>query len=204
MGPQSAPDSPHGPQPPERTLVSRRAYAAMRGVDDKTVRKAIAAGKIRLVDGMIDPALADADWARNRDAGQASKLAEAAAAVATPEPAAVTAPVAPAAGQVAQQSQPTLELAPLTAARIRATEEGTAIKEIQRRKLEGSLLEAEEVDRAWSEVLQVLKDRLRLIPDNIGEQLAASSDAAVCRSLVAKEVMDALAAMSKGLEGMAA
>jgi hypothetical protein len=45
-------------------LISRRAYAALRGVTENAVRKAIAAGKIPVVDGMIDPALADAAWAR--------------------------------------------------------------------------------------------------------------------------------------------
>lgn len=188
-------------------LVSRRAYAEMRGVSEKAVRKAIGAGKIPLVDGMIDPEIADVAWSRNRDAGQQSKLADAiaanpgaveAAGASTPtRDAAVAAPSVP-------QQQPALELAPLTQARIRATEESTAIREIQRRKLEGTLLESEEVERVWGEVLQTVKDRMRLIPDNVAPSLVLCNDEAEIRSILMREVMDALSVASKSVESMAA
>lgn len=43
--------------------MSRRAYAAHRGVSDTAVRKAIASGRITLEpDGTIDPVKADAKW----------------------------------------------------------------------------------------------------------------------------------------------
>lgn len=48
--------------------ISRRRYAEHRGVSEKAVRKAIAAGRIRVEpDGSIDPAKADAEWARQTD-----------------------------------------------------------------------------------------------------------------------------------------
>jgi hypothetical protein len=48
--------------------VSRRAYAAMRGVDERAVRKALAAGRIVLEpDGTIDPERADAMWDSRTD-----------------------------------------------------------------------------------------------------------------------------------------
>jgi hypothetical protein len=188
-------------------LMSIRGYARERGVNDKTIRKAIAAGKIPLVGGMIDSDVADASWARNRDGGQQSKLADAAP-PALIRPAVVEEPApSPAVEAPASASSPTeaeFELAPLTAARIRNTEESTAIKEITRRKLEADLLEREEVDRTWGELLQVLKDRLRMIPDNVGEVLAASSDAAECRSILIREILSALSVMGKGVEEMAA
>ncbi len=43
-------------------LLSRREYAKYRGVDDKAVRKAIAAGRITTINDMIDPAIADKQW----------------------------------------------------------------------------------------------------------------------------------------------
>jgi len=195
VGPQSAPGSPQG-----AALVSRRAYAKMRGVDDKTVRKAIASGRIRLVDGMIDPVLADADWSRNRDSGQESKLAAAASGIsAAPSPA-----LRASAKSEPAESKPEFELAPLTTARIANVETATAIKEITLRKLEGGLLEAEEVERTWGELLQMVKDRLRMMPDNLGPALAACSEEAECRSLVMREVMEALGALSKIAAGMVA
>ena len=43
--------------------LSRRAYAAQRGVSEAAVRKAIATGRITtLVDGTIDPDRADSEW----------------------------------------------------------------------------------------------------------------------------------------------
>ena len=43
--------------------VSRRAYAKIRGVDEKAVRKAIESGRITVEpDGTIDPVKADARW----------------------------------------------------------------------------------------------------------------------------------------------
>ncbi len=180
--------------------MSRRGYASARGVDEKTIRKAIEAGKIRCVDGKIDPETADADWLRNRDTGQASKLAEAVVSGSSASP--PSAPVAPSQSSIA--ADPQFDLAPLTAARIRNTDESTAFKEINRRKLEGQLLELEEVERTWGQVLQVLKDRLRLMPDNLAPALVACTDEAACRSLLAREIQETLAAVSKGVEGLAA
>src|SRR4051812_22748314 len=103
-------------------LMSIRGYARERGVNDKTIRKAIQAGKIPLVGGMVDSEVADASWARNRDGGQQSKLADAA----PPTPVRYTAeqaalPSMPAEASVSagalteEPKQPEFVLAPLTA-----------------------------------------------------------------------------------------
>ena len=92
---------------------------------------------------------------------------------------------------------------PLTQARILATQEIAAIKGLERRKLEGTLLEAEEVDRSFAEVLGVLNDRLRLIADDIAPVLATCGTEAECRSVVMKEIDAALAAVSAGIAALA-
>ncbi len=46
-------------------LLSRRAYAKRRGCSHVAVLKAIREGRISTVDGMIDPDLADREWAAN-------------------------------------------------------------------------------------------------------------------------------------------
>lgn len=48
-------------------LMSQRAYARHRGVTHRAVQKAVADGRIKLVDGKIDAAQADRDWKRNTD-----------------------------------------------------------------------------------------------------------------------------------------
>lgn len=184
-------------------LMSKRAYARAHNVDEKTVRKAIASGKIPMVGGMIDSDLADACWARNRDGGQHSKLAAAAPVrVHTEErPAAEVLAEAPA--SVAPQ-QPALEMAPLTQARIENTKESTLLKEIARRKLERDLLDAEEVERTWGQLLQTVKDRLRLIPDDVAPAVLACATEEEVRSILTREILNAFGAISKALGDMAA
>jgi len=46
-------------------LLSRREYAAHRGVAVSAVQKAIETGRITLTDGKIDPEKADKEWAEN-------------------------------------------------------------------------------------------------------------------------------------------
>ena len=51
-----------------RMGVSRRSYAAQRGVSEAAVRKAIATGRITtLADGTIDPTKADSEWGAQTD-----------------------------------------------------------------------------------------------------------------------------------------
>lgn len=47
------------------TLLTQTAYARHRRCDEKAVRKAIAAGRISTINGMIDPVVADIQWANN-------------------------------------------------------------------------------------------------------------------------------------------
>jgi hypothetical protein len=77
--------------------VSRRSYAALRGVSEAAVRKAIATGRITtLADGTIDPARADSEWGAQTDPakqrGQHAKQMGAATAAGTAR-AAATKPV---------------------------------------------------------------------------------------------------------------
>lgn len=61
-------------------LMSKAAYARHRGCDEKAVRKAIAEGRISLIDGKIDPEVADIQWAKNTRARADSKRTAGAAA----------------------------------------------------------------------------------------------------------------------------
>jgi hypothetical protein len=46
-------------------LITKTAYARHRGCDEKAVRKAVAEGRISLIDGKIDRVVADIQWAQN-------------------------------------------------------------------------------------------------------------------------------------------
>ena len=80
--------------------LSRRAYAAQRGVSEAAVRKAIATGRITtLADGTIDPDRADFEWGAQTDPakqrGQQARLMALETAAGTTRAAAATKPVPP-------------------------------------------------------------------------------------------------------------
>jgi hypothetical protein len=54
-------------------LISLSAYARMRGVAKSAVSKAVSEGRISLIDGKIDPRVADVQWAQNTRARADSK-----------------------------------------------------------------------------------------------------------------------------------
>ena len=78
--------------------VSRRSYAAQRGVSEAAVRKAIATGRITtLPDGTIDPGRADSEWGAQTDPakqrGQQARLMALETAAGTTRATAATKPV---------------------------------------------------------------------------------------------------------------
>ena len=78
--------------------VSRRSYAAQRGVSEAAVRKAIATGRITtLPDGTIDPDRADSEWGAQTDPakqrGQQARLMALETAAGTTRATAATKPV---------------------------------------------------------------------------------------------------------------
>lgn len=54
----------------ERELISQREYARRRGISNVSVHRAVVSGRISTVDGKIDPAVADREWAENTDPGK--------------------------------------------------------------------------------------------------------------------------------------
>lgn len=65
-------------------FLSMREYARHRGVSAMAVSKAVRSGRIHLVNGKIDPALADREWTANTQPGQAAAKAARAAAAGRP------------------------------------------------------------------------------------------------------------------------
>jgi hypothetical protein len=55
---------------PPRALITRAEYARRRGVSKRAVTGAVQSGRIKLVDGLVDPKQADRDWKANTDASK--------------------------------------------------------------------------------------------------------------------------------------
>ena len=183
--------------------LSIRAYAQHRGVSHTAVAKAIKAGRISVEpDGKIDPAKADAQWARNTLPSQSlnTGAAKPAAKVATP----------PVSTSVATGSSRELQ-PPVETGRISAPDYQTsrAIREAYAARLAklefeertGKLLNADEVKVKHFNLARLLRDRIQQIPRKLAPQIVAAvvaqPDQRVVEDLLMEAIREALEELSR-------
>ena len=179
--------------------LSIRAYAQHRGVSHTAVAKAIKAGRIsKEPDGTIDPAKADAQWARNTLPSQNlnTGAAKPAAKVATPP---VSTPVA----TVSSRELPP----PLETGRISAPDYQTsrAIREAYAARLAkleyeertAKLISSDEVEMRTFNLARRLRDRMQTIPRRLAAALAAEQDPRVIEQRLDDEIRQALEELSR-------
>jgi|MudIll2142460700_1097286.scaffolds.fasta_scaffold02662_5 hypothetical protein len=70
-------------------------------------------------------------------------------------------------------------------------------KELNLRRRQEELLEAADVERAWTEAYIAFANRMRLIPDKLAPRVAALTDVLEIRLLIEKEIETALEALSE-------
>jgi hypothetical protein len=168
--------------------VSVREFARLDGCDDKLVRRAIKAGKIKVsAEGKVDPALAGTGWRkRNRHPGAAAdKGADKPKNVRTSVRTAADSP--PSADEVAQASEELFAeeaedfLANVLAGTYADTATAERIKEnalaakhlLAARKDAGSLVEIEAAETVLFETQRTQRDAWMNFPTRIGPVLAA-------------------------------
>ena len=179
--------------------LSIRAYAQHRGVSHTAVAKAIKAGRIsKEPDGSIDPAKADAQWARNTLPSQNlnTGAAKPAAKVATPP---VSTPVA----TVSSRELPP----PLETGRISAPDYQTsrAIREAYAARLAkleyeertAKLISSDEVEMRTFNLARRLRDRMQTLPRRLAAALAAEQDPRVIEQRLDDEIRQALEELSR-------
>ena len=179
--------------------LSIRAYAQHRGVSHTAVAKAIKAGRISVEpDGTIDPAKADAQWARNTLPSQNlnTGAAKPAAKVATPP---VSTPVA----TVSSRELPP----PLETGRISAPDYQTsrAIREAYAARLAkleyeertAKLISSDEVEMRTFNLARRLRDRMQTLPRRLAAALAAEQDPRVIEQRLDDEIRQALEELSR-------
>jgi len=150
--------------------LSIRAYAQHRGVSHTAVAKAIKAGRISVEpDGKIDPAKADAQWARNTLPSQnlnpgASKSA----------PKVATRPVSTVSGGEAHAPLETRAAAPdyQTSRAIREAYAARMAK-LEFEERTGKLISKAEVDVKFFQLARQLRDRLQQIPRKLAPEIVA-------------------------------
>lgn len=171
-------------------LVTMAEYARMREVSQAAVSKAVKEGRIVLIEGKIDPAVADVQWARNTRAragsgGPATDV--------IPSDAQSGAPTRP-----AENSDNDYWT---NRARREAAEADLA--EMKREEQAERLISVDAVRSALATVLASTRDSLLQIPARVSPVLAAESDPAKVYDLVELELNQALAQLSSAQSRLA-
>ncbi len=181
-------------------LISQAEWARRRGVSRQYVSRLVKRGVVRLVEGKVDPAQADAALAALREParperrGAARKKPEREARTAEAPPVPSPGPEAldlPHAGDL-----PTL----LLKTRIKSEVERAKLLEIKAKVEAGKYVEADEVKVAAFNKARVVRDNLLNIPDRLAAVLAAESKTQKVHALIAAEIRQALEELTGGPE----
>jgi len=198
-------------------LITQAAYAKHRGVSEAAVSKAIKAGRISLIDGMLDASAADMQWARNSRVRAGSRLPPPAGALSGPltsagdnleakparrrftdvcnsvmlAQAALAVRVVEAAGATDERTGDSPECQK-SRARQAAADARTA--EIRLAELEGSLIRVDQVKAVLASMLAPVREGLLQIPARLAPLLAPQSGPARIQTLLEIEIHQVLAA----------
>ena len=183
-----------------KTPMSLRAYARHRGVSLRAVQKAIASGRISArVDGLLDAATADANWARNTAPRPipAAKPVKRPVIVPTPQGAHHHAEPRPLAREPVEP--PRLESG-LEYSKARAVKESylARLAKIDFEERTEKLVSRDEMKVAAFNRYRTFRDGMLNIPDRLAAVLAAESDPRRTHELLATEIRKALTEFSDG------
>lgn len=155
-------------------LITMAAYARHRGVSKVAVGKAVKAGRISLVNGLIDPVVADMQWKANSRA-RASQSGGDQLPLDAP-----AAPEEPAKVDDYMYNRNRREAAEAERAELSLAED------------KGQLIRVDAVKAAVASVFSATRDALLQIPARLGPQLAAESDPAAAQTMLHAEIHQAL------------
>lgn len=167
-------------------MITQSAYAKQRGVSREAVRQAIAAGRIILIDGKIDPDVADVQWERNtRPRLKASPPHH--------DPAPLALSPSP------QDPAPAADsgLYDLHLARAKREHHEANIAEMRERQRAGELVELREVELAYTSLAAQLRAAIERIPDKLATRMAAETDENIIHTLLMDELDAALDDMAQ-------
>ena len=159
-------------------LITPAEYARRRKVSDVAVHKAVRRGRICLIDGKIDPAVADIQWEANtrkrvdyhgREKTEREKN---------------------------NQAQGTSQLWKYREQREAAEAQ---LKEIELEQALGNLIDADDARRVEFETARAVRDALLSLPDRLAPLLAAATSADECHRLLDVEIRAALTQVAERL-----
>lgn len=169
-------------------LVSLRAYARHRGVNLSAVQKAIASNRISLIDGKIDPAVADIQWAQNtrpdqQERGSLKDFEKTQADLAGIKP-------ANASSNDVQTSGLSIEKAETEAIRRQ-------LMELQLAQRRGELVNIADIERAMAAKLIDARTALSNMAHELAPSLAAETDVLKIKMMLQKKINAAMSALSQ-------
>jgi hypothetical protein len=154
------------------------------------VNNLVKIGKIPLVDGKIDPAVADAAWEQNRDSRLSSKLAGEEGR-----------PWKVPGVRAAPRSTPDDRLAPppgsLAAVTLRLQSAKAMEADLNAKKLEGALIEKAYVMRELGGMIRNASSRAQAAAHKLAPQVAAETETVVCFNLMQEEFHQILRGLSE-------
>lgn len=169
-------------------LITQSEYARRRGVAKSAVAKAVAEGRISLIDGMIDEEVADIQWAKNTraraDSGRSGPISETGQADVLSQ--ATPAPVAAAADPATPDGQPSY-------ADYRArTEKATAERaERENAREAGKLADTAQVKRGIYDSYRALRDAAMAVAQRAAPRCIGLGDARDIERVISEELRKA-------------
>lgn len=160
-------------------LVSQAEYARRRGVSRPAVLKAVKSGRIVLIDGKIDPEVADIQWAKN-----------------TAPRVQADAPTRAAAIEPRETLPDAVEPVSLNEARARREAVMASLAELELAERRGELVSAAGVEKALASKILGARDALDALADRLSPLLAAESDASKVYAMLRREIRQALALLA--------
>lgn len=159
-------------------LVTKAAYAGMRGCTEGAVRRAVRDGRITTIGGKIDPVAADAQWARNTRVRAGSRPAEAAP---------------PAPGGTASGRGERDDDDDYWRSRARREKAEAQLAELKLLEAHGQLVRADDVRAGLARRAAAFRESLLQIPSRLSAQLAAETSEARVHQLLEAELRTAVA-----------
>lgn len=170
-------------------LISQAEYAKRRGISREAVRQAVAAGRINLIDGKIDPAVADIQWAANTRNPKA--------AFAQPKAPLIERLIPQEPSDLLPDTAITQTVYDLQLSRAKREHHEANIAEMRERQRAGELVELQQVHLAYTTLAAQLRAALERIPDKLAPRLAAEGDEHTVHSLLLAELDAALIDMAQ-------